>query len=204
VGDRVPRSGVAAGDQGVRAGWAAHTRRPTRRSATVWTCCTAPPGRPRGYCRPATRAGRPWPHCGPRRRRGRQERRRWWLGDALTCNVVGVEVRGFEPLASSVRASWGERHAHLHLRSSRRTVRAKLGGVTKATLLVGASADPATGPILTMDRQPSAVLSPCCRRSCASVHGQDMDSVADRLTACGLPARAARSAIQPSGETRSR
>jgi hypothetical protein len=37
---------------------------------------------------------------------GMRERRRWWLGDALTCwVVVGVEVRGFEPLASSVRES---------------------------------------------------------------------------------------------------
>jgi hypothetical protein len=32
---------------------------------------------------------RPWPQCGPRRPRERRERRRWWLGDALTCNVGG-------------------------------------------------------------------------------------------------------------------
>ena len=39
------------------------------------------------------------PECG--------ERRPLDAGDALTCEVLGVEVRGFDPLASSVRASWG-------------------------------------------------------------------------------------------------
>jgi hypothetical protein len=35
--------------------------------------------------------------------RERQERRPGEADDALTCRYVGVEVRGFEPLASSVR-----------------------------------------------------------------------------------------------------
>jgi hypothetical protein len=75
-----------------------------------------PPGRPLrhrpadpGWHRgPAALAVRAWPQCGPRRSRERRERRQWRIDDALTCWVVG-EVRGFEPLASSVRGVKGSR-----------------------------------------------------------------------------------------------
>ena len=63
---------------------------------------------PDGTCCPAVPAARAWPQCGPRWPRGRRERRRCMSrrrSDLLGC---GVEVRGFEPLASSVRDLHGE------------------------------------------------------------------------------------------------
>jgi hypothetical protein len=53
----------------------------------------------------------------------------------------------------------GERHANLHLRSSRRTVRGEVRWRDEGDHLRGPSADPPTGAILTMNRRPSDVLS---------------------------------------------
>jgi hypothetical protein len=83
------------------------TRRPTPRSATGWTRCTAPPSRrpraPSCACVDLPGVAPVWPQVLPRTTRAPPmcDRRR---SDLLGC---GVEVRGFEPLASSVRASWG-------------------------------------------------------------------------------------------------
>jgi hypothetical protein len=48
-----------------------------------------------------------WPRRSPSRPRGPRERRRCPTDDALSCADGGVEVRGFEPLASSVRERAG-------------------------------------------------------------------------------------------------
>ena len=53
----------------------------------------------------------------------------------------------------------GERHANLHLRSSRGTVRGEVRWREVGGLLGGSSVAQTTGPTHTMDRRPSAVLT---------------------------------------------
>jgi hypothetical protein len=85
--------------------------------------------------------------------------------------VIGGGGGELDPLASSVRASWGERHANLHLRSSPGPSGAKLGGVTTANRVMGGFGRPdrrTRDPVAATARHSEADTEPIAHQSADS------------------------------------